>query len=160
MGPNLGPGQLLNHVAPASAALHGELHILLASEASQPDPQVLAIARNDPPTLDLARLQAEVVVRQLSPVQVQSAYDAHGEPPRAPETIRSGEPLPDRRRNADCYGCAAGFPHMASFRTLCVAPALDVRAVFDQLTHRGAAVALGWPTRWSRKPLHEPGTVD
>jgi hypothetical protein len=72
-----GRGQLLSHVPPPGAPLDRERHILNAGEPGQPGPQVLPVSRGDLPALHLPGHGVEVVEGDLSPVDIQPAYDGH-----------------------------------------------------------------------------------
>jgi len=75
---------LLRHEAPARGALQGEVGFGACLESLQPLPERLSGARVDPAPLHLAGAEVNRPERDLTPVQVQTAYHLHVGPPRAP----------------------------------------------------------------------------
>jgi hypothetical protein len=75
--PDPGGLQAFHHVPPPGAGLGRERDLLDPLEPAQPDHQVLAVGRGDPPGGHLPGGLVEVVERQLLPVDVQSPYDRH-----------------------------------------------------------------------------------
>ena len=72
-----GRGQLLGHIPPARAPLHRERDVLPAGEPRQPGPQMLPVGRGDLAAPHLPGLGVQVVEGDLSPVDIQPAYDRH-----------------------------------------------------------------------------------
>ena len=72
-----GRGQLLSHVPPARAPLHRERDVIAAGEPGQPDPQALPVGRGDLAAAHLPGYGVEVVESDLSPVDIEPAYDGH-----------------------------------------------------------------------------------
>jgi hypothetical protein len=70
--------QLFHHVPPPGAALHRELHIGHTVETAQPHRQIPPIGRSDLPPRQLSRRPVDIVEGQLLSVQIQPAYDRHG----------------------------------------------------------------------------------
>jgi hypothetical protein len=78
VGLDAGPLQLLHHVTPAGAALHGEGHLALALETAEEGPKVRTVGWDDTTPIDLAGDHIKVVVGELAPVQIEPSYDGHG----------------------------------------------------------------------------------
>jgi hypothetical protein len=72
-----GRGQFPGDVPPARAPLHRERDVLTAGEPGQPGPQMLPAGRADLPAAHLPCPGAGVVESDLSPVDIQPAYDGH-----------------------------------------------------------------------------------
>jgi hypothetical protein len=72
-----GLGKFFGDVPPARAPLHRERDVLTAGEPGQPGPQMLPVGRADLPAAHLPCLGVEVVESNLSPVDIQPAYDGH-----------------------------------------------------------------------------------
>ena len=85
---HLGPVrlQLLDHVAPARGALQGGVQ-LAAPVARQPGPHGLPRPRRDAGLPRFTRGRVQQVHRDLLPVHIQTHYDAHSDPPRAPSQL-------------------------------------------------------------------------
>jgi hypothetical protein len=91
-----GRGQFLGDIPPPGAPLHREGDVGTAGEPGQPGPQVHPVGRGDLAALDLPGHRVEIVERQLLPVNIQPAHDAH----RDLLTLRRGTRAPIRNAYA------------------------------------------------------------
>lgn len=79
VGLDPGPAEFLDHEQPPGGGLEGEGHVLSAFEPPEPGADILPGGRADLALVGLAALGVEVVVRDLSAMHVQTAYDRHGD---------------------------------------------------------------------------------
>jgi hypothetical protein len=82
-----GRGQFLGDIPPPGASLQSERDVVTAREPGQPGPQVQPVSRGDLAPHDLPGHGVEIVEGQLLPMDIQPAYDGHGDLlklPRAP----------------------------------------------------------------------------
>jgi hypothetical protein len=86
--------QFLRDIAPPGAPLQREVHILTASEAGQPGPQMLPVSRGHPAPLYLAGHGVEVLEGQLTAMHVERAYDAHRDLPELLQRIGTRDLIP------------------------------------------------------------------
>jgi hypothetical protein len=73
--------EFFDHKPPAGTALESEGDVIVALEPLKPLTKMTPIGRRDPPAAHLAGLRVQIVKRDLAPMKVESAYDAHWGPP-------------------------------------------------------------------------------